>query len=248
VSVAAAFDTAAATYDASFTDTHLGRWLREQVWDVLRRVFPSGSRVLEIGCGTGEDAVWLARRGVAVVATEVSLAMLAVAQAKAQSAGVAVSFDAPQGVFDGALANFGVVNCIVDRRSFGKTLADRVRPGGKVVLVVMGPLCGWEVVWHVAHLQPGAAFRRLRRDVLANVPGGGRQAVWYPTPRRLRRELEPCFEHVQTRAVGVVLPPSYLARLVNGWPKWVGALDRMVGALPGAGWLGDHYLSVFERR
>jgi SAM-dependent methyltransferase len=45
-------------------------------------------RVLEIGCGTGEDAVWLAKQGAHVIATDASPAMLDVTREKARRAGV----------------------------------------------------------------------------------------------------------------------------------------------------------------
>ena len=82
------FDVAAASYDADFTATQLARWLRETVQAHLAAAFGPGDHVLELGCGTGEDAIWLARRGVRVTATDVSQSMLDVAQRKAAAAGL----------------------------------------------------------------------------------------------------------------------------------------------------------------
>jgi hypothetical protein len=53
---AAAFDERAAGYDADFTNTPLGSALRTLVWARLDRVFTGAQRVLDLGCGTGEDA------------------------------------------------------------------------------------------------------------------------------------------------------------------------------------------------
>ena len=47
----------------------------------------AGERVLELNCGTGEDAVHLARRGVRVLATDNSPRMLAAARSKIARAG-----------------------------------------------------------------------------------------------------------------------------------------------------------------
>ena len=74
-----AFDTAAAGYDQTFTGTRLGRWLRARVQEHLARCFAAGDRVLELGCGTGEDALWLAARGIDVTALDASRRMLEVA-------------------------------------------------------------------------------------------------------------------------------------------------------------------------
>src|SRR5690348_11622808 len=56
-----AFDGKAHDYDADFTATGLGSVLRVRVWDRLAVLFAGRERLLELGCGTGEDAVWLAR-------------------------------------------------------------------------------------------------------------------------------------------------------------------------------------------
>src|SRR5262245_13038701 len=201
------FDAAAARYDATFTLRSLGRWLRDAVWEELGSVFRPGDRVLELGCGTGEDAIWLARQGVRVSATDVSAEMLAIARRKAVAAGVAdrimfarVDVGAirdwglgiepspipnPQSLislYDGAFSNFGALNCLSQRRPVAEALASQVRPGGRVVLVVMGPLCPWEMAWHLMHGQARTAFRRLRPGIVAHVGAGASVRVWYPSP------------------------------------------------------------------
>jgi len=173
----AAFDPVAPRYDAAFTDRLLGHWLREAVRE--RLAFSPGEHVLELGCGTGVDAVWLAERGVRVTATDASPAMLAEVEAKAVRAGVAdrvsvarlelTAIETSFEPFDGAFSNFGALNCLAERRSLAEALAGWVRPGGRVVLVLMGPVCAWEIVWHLGHGQPRKAFRRLRIGAAAHV-------------------------------------------------------------------------------
>ena len=82
--ITSAFDDLADGYDAAFTDTAVGRALRALVWSRLDAVFQPGQQILELGCGTGEDAVRLACRGVKVLATDLSPRMIAVAQEKAR--------------------------------------------------------------------------------------------------------------------------------------------------------------------
>ena len=65
---ASAFDELAEVYDADFTNTLLGTLLRDAVWRRIDRLFAAGDRVLDLGCGTGADAVHLAERGVRVMA------------------------------------------------------------------------------------------------------------------------------------------------------------------------------------
>jgi ubiquinone/menaquinone biosynthesis C-methylase UbiE len=257
------FDALADDYDRSFTHTRLGRWLRAAVWEAMAATFPPGSRVLELGAATGEDAVWLAHRGCNVVATEASGAMLRVARAKIEGAGVSARVSLHQidwntdaalppsdSPYDGLLANFGVLNCIADRRALAARLAPALRPGARAVLVVMNPVCLWEIAWRLAHGEPRGALRRLRRRAVARVVGGPAFAVWYPSPGRLSAELAPMLRCVRVSAVGFALPPSELGDLVERWPRAAAALhglDRRVARCPLASRLADHYLAVFER-
>lgn len=261
-----AFDTLAEGYDAEFTATPLGRWLREAVWAELAAAFQPGDHVLELGCGTGEDAVWLARRGVRVLASDGSPAMLGVAHAKARAAGVAdkVSFAcfdlaagafgrpaAPAPRFDGAFSNFGALNCLSDRRPLAAALAARLRPGARVVLVLMGPLCPWEIGWHIAHGDVSQGLRRMRDGVDVDLGAGAPIRVWYPSSRQVRAEFAHDFNHVRTAGVGVLLPPTYLSHLVERWPRVLETLAaweaRWRRSFPWT-WLNDHYLLVLERK
>ena len=83
-----AFDTLAADYDADFSHTRLGQMLRQRVWAIYRRYFQPGQHLLELACGTGEDALWLAQQGLTITATDGSPHMLAITQHKAQQAGL----------------------------------------------------------------------------------------------------------------------------------------------------------------
>jgi ubiquinone/menaquinone biosynthesis C-methylase UbiE len=117
-------------------------WLRLESLALLRETFPPGSRLLEIGCGTGEEAVALARDDRTVLATDISPKMAAQAYAKALSAGLTDRISAlalPAGrikalrisvPFDGAYASFGVLNCEADLPGLASGLARLLRPEG----------------------------------------------------------------------------------------------------------------------
>ncbi len=79
----APFDALAERYDDTFTMSKIGQAQRASVWKELERAFHLGDRVLEVGCGTGVDACFLAQRGVTVFACDASSQMIAVAQRRA---------------------------------------------------------------------------------------------------------------------------------------------------------------------
>jgi ubiquinone/menaquinone biosynthesis C-methylase UbiE len=76
-----AFDSLAPTYDQDFTASRVARYLRGRVHARLSRHFHAGDHVLELGCGTGEDALYLASQGIHVTATD-ARQMLEMARAK----------------------------------------------------------------------------------------------------------------------------------------------------------------------
>src|SRR5688572_32498217 len=88
MSGAAAFDRMATDYDQSFTAGAIGRRMRAAVWRRLDAAFRPGERVLELNCGTGEDAVYLGSRGVRVLATDSSPEMIAITRVKVARAGL----------------------------------------------------------------------------------------------------------------------------------------------------------------
>ena len=308
-----AFDAFAAEYDDSFTHSQLGQWLRPRVWQHLSRHFQPGDHILELACGTGEDALWLAQHNIHVTATDGSAEMVKVAAAKAARAGLsdkvqvyqlslqelaagrwplaasqeAVSsqqlaatsnqssvtseqsavhnsqftihnsqFSNPQSLnlsisqspaFSGILSNFGGLNTIADLRPLAQALAPLVKPGGKAVLVPMGPVCPWEVAWYGLHGDVKRAMRRFRGRATAHI-GPTTIPIWYPSARQVRQAFSPWFHHIQTESLGFFLPPSYLEHLVHRWPRLFRALNHLdqSTARLWRGW-GDHVIIILQR-
>lgn len=258
IAAASPFDALAATYDEDFTRTDLGRRLRSAVWRHLDATFAPGARVLELGCGTGEDALHLASRGVRVVATDASGEMVAETVRKAGAANLSHLVEARRvpfeeldaagpslGTFDGAFSDFGALNCAAALPPVAEALGRLLPSRAPLLLVVMGRWAPWEWAWYLRRGDPARAFRRLRRD--GTVWRG--LTVRYPSPGRLLRTFSPWFLRRRLAALGVFLPPSYAASSVS--PSTLARLDRWERRLESAPLiprLADHTLFVLERR
>jgi len=312
-----AFDDMAGDYDAAFTQSAIGRLMRAAVWRRLDANFRPGDHVLELNCGTGADAVYLAHRGVHVLATDISQAMLDMTVRKVAQAGVRdlvkvqrldigdlaawgsslrietgdlrpetrdrrpesgdlrpetrerrpesgdlrpQDGDAPlprdpisdlqspvsSSSFDGVLSNFGGLNCVADLAGVAQALARLLKPGGRALMCLMGPLAPWEWAWYLRRGQPQKAFRRLRRDGVA----WRGLTIRYPSIAAVRRAFAPAFALQRVSAIGALLPPSYVEPWAARHPRvlaWLNRVERRLETAWPLPWLADHYLIEFIR-
>ena len=258
------FDTIAEQYDATFTSSTIGRVQRDPVWNELKRSFRPGDRILDIGCGTGVDARFLAEHGIEVVACDNSVSMLRVAERRIaelpQPPGSVqlrllpaeeISSLSGDARFDGALSNFGAVNCVEDMAKLASDLTLLLKPGANLLLCLMGPLCLWETVWYLLRGEFAKAFRRFHcGGVAARLGDGAVVQVHYPFLRSIRRVFAPAFSLKTIRGIGVAVPPSYLEAWARRFPGIVrlGAnADLFLGRCPGLRVFADHVLLRFER-
>lgn len=192
-----------------------------------------------------------------MVATDASESMIEQACSKVAAAGLSKGIETRRlamedlvslsGPFDGAFSNFGGLNCVADLPGLGQTLGDLVRPGGAVLLCVMGPFVPWEWAGFLLRGELKKAFRRLRR--------GGVEwrgiTVHYPAPSALRRAFAPAFRPSRLSAVGALLPPTEWEPWARTHPRLLAALsrwERRLETVPPLPWLSDHYLLELERR
>jgi ubiquinone/menaquinone biosynthesis C-methylase UbiE len=259
----APFDAIARRYDEIFTNSRIGQAQRASVWKKLRRTFREGDRVLDLGCGTGVDACFLAECGVHVVALDCSAAMIGVAMHRVQAIGrqnqvqtqvlaieeIATLQD--RGPFDGAFSNFGALNCVQDFRSLAKNLATLLRPGATALLCFLGPNCLWEIGWYLARGNPRKALRRWRREgTTARLGDGPPVQVQYPNVRSVARTFSPEFRLKSCKGVGVTVPPSYVEEWVARFPlglQLAMGVDVLLGRCAGVRTLADHVVLEFVR-
>jgi SAM-dependent methyltransferase len=266
-SLAAAFDRLATHYDAEVEANPAMGYMRRISLETLMGLFVPGQQVLEIGCGTGVEAVALAQRGVHVLATDLSGEMVRHTASRAESAGVGAMVrthrlaaselgvlvdELGPGELDGAYSSFGPLNGEAELTPVATALARLVRPGGYLVLGVMNRFYLAETIWFLLHGDARRAARRWSGHTVASVSAGlALQApTWYYGPSALRRVLAPAFALRRCRALTALLPPPYASDL---WQRRPGlcALAMRWEALLAPRWpfyaLGDHVLMVFRR-
>jgi len=260
VTPAAYFDKLAAGYDEAWTNSPAGRAQRNAVWRVVDPFVREGARILDYGCGTGEDARHFTQLGAVVDMFEPSPAMLSSALRKAPcSAGWQPAADwqsaSSKGLghhkqaayqpaagcqpalhnipYDLVLSNFGALNCVEDIAALA--LEALIRPGGLLAICIMGRFCLWESIYYFLQGNPAKAKRRWRGQAQTSTG----MAVYYPSMRELRF---PGMRLIKDVGIGITVPPSY----VKGIPvRHLDAIDKCIAKLGRA--VGDHRLLLYVK-
>jgi SAM-dependent methyltransferase len=259
----AAFDSVAADYDGPRGNNALIQDMRDEMWRWLDQTFSPGSNLMDLGCGTGLDAVHLAKRGISVAATDWSPLMVQRTEERAAAQQVAdrvraINLGAHElqqlpetATFDGAYSNLGPLNCVPDLGDVSRECARLLKTGGLLVFTVIGRYCPWELAHY---LRRGRWARARVRFARRMVPVGmNDHTIWtrYYTPREFYRAFRPHFTLEHYRGLCVFAPPPYLTWIRERYPRFheqLWRIDRRVCGWPLIRAMGDHFLIVMRKR
>ncbi len=263
---AAAFDALAPRYDALFSPAAnpLVALARARVHGVLARHFAPDRRLLELGCGTGEDTLALTARGHRLVACDPSPQMLARARAKLTAVGrdaavtfvnhgagaLAAAWPALGERVDGVFSNFAPLNCELSLGPVRRLLEQALAPGGRFVGVVLPKALPARDRALLARGEPRTALRRFRDPATGDVEGR-RFPMRYYGAGDFDRALGAGFRRVETRSLCLALPPLSFGPSLARHPRLLAGLaaaEDLLAGLPGLRRLGDHVILVYERR
>lgn len=194
--VAREFDERAVWWDRIYRETSFKGSIYRRRQDVALAwvdalALPKGSKVLEVGCGAGQTAVELGRRGHQVWALDGSEAMLRLAQENARAAEVTdrvvlmigdthrLALDSAS--FDLVIA-LGVLSWLEEPRAAIDEMARVTRPGGHVLVTSLNTL-------DVAHLldpRSNPLLRPLRTAVRRGASASGRALGARPSVQNRR--------------------------------------------------------------
>lgn len=259
-----AFDSASVTFDEEDRLNPILQWMRSQAYMVYLENFSKGDKLLELNCGTGIDAFYLASKGIGVYATDISTGMIGVVHQKlaAQNEGSenilgadVLSFDdiarINAGGFDGVISNFGGLNCIPEFTKLSGDLAQKLKTGGKFIAVVIGRLCPWEAFFYSLKFQFKTAFRRFRKDGVDANLNNETIRTFYFTPGSFAKYFKNEFTVEKIYSHGVFTPPPYLVNVYNKLTaivKFFMKLDEATRGLYPFNRFGDHFIIVLRKK
>jgi len=260
------FDHIAATYDASFTNTPIGQLQRKLVWNYIEKIIPAlpGTEILELNCGTGEDAVLFSEKEFNIMATDISEEMLKVTEKKVEQFSLQqkvnlkyvdlerfdeTHFDKK---FDLVFSNFGGLNCIQPEslKRFIQKMPALLNPGGRLIAVIMPKYCLWESLYFILKFQFTKAFRRWTNDEVQANLNGTITSAWYYNPATIQGWSKEILSVIDYRPVGLTLPPSYMEKYFESKNKTLMRLNSLEAKLTRFSSLSkfaDHYVIDLKR-
>jgi ubiquinone/menaquinone biosynthesis C-methylase UbiE len=258
-----AFDSVAADYDGPRGNNEQIQEMRGEMWRSLDATFSAGSRLIDLGCGTGLDAVRMAKLRHHVTAADWSPLMVQRTRDRAERERVtdrvrSITVGAHElhrldeaGQYDGAYSNLGPLNCVPDLGEVSRECARLVKAGGALVFTVIGRICPWEIAHYLRQRRWQRATVRFARHAVA--VGMNHHTIWtrYYGPREFYRAFKPNFTLEHYRGLCVFSPPPYLTWIREHHPVWherLRRLDGRVSAWPLVRGIGDHFLIVMKKR
>ena len=260
MSMKSPFDSLALSYDQDFTQSEIGILMRRHVMRYLKnRVLKDRQcKILEIACGTGEDAIELYTAGHSVMATDLSGEMIRVAKSKIkvndhqegicfqQSGFKDLMLQKPVECYDLVFSNFGGLNCIGKEEL--KLLTDYIytilKPGGGFVGVIMPKFSLWEFFFFTMKGSLKKAFRRSKKGAVSIELSGNLVQAWFHSPKTIRN-LSGKFRVIAIKPVGIALPPPSLEPFFKKYKRllfFFNLLESAANKIPFLAYCSDHFL------
>jgi ubiquinone/menaquinone biosynthesis C-methylase UbiE len=258
-----AFTKQSKIFDQLYNGDFIIQYKRQRVREHILKYAKHGSLMLELNCGSGEDAIFFAEKGFTVHATDISTGMLEVLKQKIngrfyehkisieQCSFTELEFLKLKKPFDYVYSNFGGLNCTGDLEKVLNSLDGVVKPGGVVTLVIISKFCLWETLL----LFKGKFRTALRRFLSAK----GRKAhvegsffkCWYYSPSFIKKNLQARFEFLNLEGLCTIVPPSYIENFAGKYPKAFSFLVDKENKLK-ATWpwnlAGDYFIISFRKK
>jgi len=257
--VSRAFSLQSANYDEYDKSNPTLTWMREQVRNHALSFLKPGDKILELNSGTGLDAVFFAEKGFDVHCTDLSDRMIEQIKLKVEKINLPGKITFQQcsyteldnirnKKFDFIFSNFGGLNCIPDLSDVTKFFPALVNKNARVCLVILPPVCPWELI-QIFRGKFSFAFRRFGKNgALANVEGI-QFRTYYFNKSNVMNALGKEFRFLNSKGLGIFTPGPQMEKIPKKFPGLVRLFNRFDEIISGIfpfNRLGDHIIVTAE--
>ena len=255
------------TNDTVFTPGAIGQFQRKQVWDYLSEVTTSLNSldILELNCGSGDDALLFGDKDFNIIATDISTEMLKVSDTKSPQYSLQHTISTKyldldsfnenlfQKKFDLIFSNFGGISSISPDtlRRFMQRVPSVLAPGGRFIAVVMPRFCLWESLYFLSRCQFRKIFRRWTKAETEGFAPHGSLKTWFYRPSEIISWSKERFKVVRIKPVGFALPPLCFENVFTfrkGLLLRLNSIEQRLNRMPLFTRVADHFLIDLQLR
>ena len=262
--VANAFNSAAEEYDFTISNNYINTWIRERSIQELLRLARPEDILVEIGCGTGAEAVAITRQVSKIIATDISTQMIDLLTTKIRAKGLskkiipflasASEISKISNVLNGQNPRIvysfnGALNCEPRLGNFVDGLHSILTDDGYFLCTIRNSLCLSEAISHAAVLQFDRMAPRKKQPIMVSVGGLDIPSVYY-SPSAFAQSFSGKFKLEKLIGLPSLLPPAYLSDYYVKFKRITGILEKFETVLAGhfpLNRLGDQTLYIFKK-
>lgn len=257
--VAVGFSKIYSHYETLSHSSSIDQTMRKQLYTHIERYLKTDQRILELNSGSGIDAVYFAKKGHTVLATDIAPGAKVYIESKAKQFGLPnlkfqrcsfLDLNTLEGNFDYVFSNFGGLNCTNEFSNVVKGLDDILPSKAFVTFVIMGKYYPWDWVYLFKGKFQRALIRFKKGGTIANVEGENVK-TYYHTPKYVKEIMSKDFHCIASENMGLFYP-SVNHTSITKYPKLIGMLIRLDSffikrKLIPIG-IGDYYIITFQKR
>jgi ubiquinone/menaquinone biosynthesis C-methylase UbiE len=262
-SAARAFDKQSTIFDTIYSDNAIIQYKRQRVREHLLQFIKPSSKILELNAGTGEDAVYFAKQGYYVHATDISAGMQKILHQKTKEHKLEDKISAElrsftdlanlndKGPYDVIFSNFAGLNCTNQLDTVLQSFAPLLKNGGVICLVILPKFCLWETLLFFRG-KFKTAFRRFfsKSGRKAHIEGQY-FLCWYYNPSYVQKVLRREFDVLRIEGLCSLVPPSYMENFAEKYPRFFNLAKKFENKWKSM-WpwraIGDYYIISLRKK
>ena len=258
-----AFSNQSVIFDEQYAADKIIQYKRDRVRKHVLQYLDPHSKILELNAGTGDDALFFAKMGHTVHATDISKGMQDKLKEKVIGNNLEDSVSNElcsytnlnslknKGPYDLIFSNFAGLNCTAELEKVLNSFDHLLKPGGLTTLVILPKFCLWETLLIFKGKFKTATRRFFSSNGRKAKIDGASFTCWYYSPGFVIHSLQKKYELIELEGLCTIVPPSYIEHFAEKHPKafdyLVAKENKLKNKWPWK-FIGDYYIITLRKQ